>query len=70
VRHIEVKGVAGSVPKVLVTRKELRSAGEDLDWLLVVVTEALTSPSSHEYGPEAVRGRAVPLAYEVDLRGL
>jgi hypothetical protein len=67
VRHLEVKGVSGPVPKVLVTRNELRSAGQDLDWLLVVVTDALTSPSYHEYGPEAVRGLAVPLAYEVDL---
>jgi hypothetical protein len=67
-RHLEVKGVSGPVPKVLVTRNELRFAGEDLDWLLVVVTDVLTSPSSHEYGPEAVRRLAVPLAYEVDLR--
>jgi hypothetical protein len=66
-RHLEVKGVAGRVPQVLVTRDELRSAGEDLEWLLVVVTDALTSPTSHEYGPEAVRRLAVPLAYEVDL---
>lgn len=68
VRHIEVKGVAGSVPKVLITRNELRAAGEDLDWLLVVVTDALTGPRSREYGPEEVRRLAVPLAYELDLR--
>ncbi len=66
-RHVEVKGVAGSVPKVLVTRNELRAAGQDLDWLLVVVTDALTAPQLHEFGPERVRGLAVPLAYEVDL---
>ena len=67
VRHIEVKGVAGPVPKVLVTGNELRAAGHDLNWLLVVVTNALTSPSSHEYGPDEIRRLAVPLAYEVDL---
>ncbi|MEV7396690.1 DUF3883 domain-containing protein [Aeromicrobium sp. NPDC092404] len=69
VRHIEVKGVAGPNPKVLVTRNELRAAGHDLDWLLVVVTDALTGPRLHEYGPAQIRRLAVPLAYEVDLRG-
>ena len=67
VRHIEVKGVSGSVPKVLITRTELRAAGEDLNWQLVVVTEALTSPNVREYGPDAVRRLAIPLAYDVDL---
>jgi hypothetical protein len=66
-RHIEVKGVAGPVPKVLLTGNELRTAGEDLNWSLVVVTDALTSPRSHEYGPDEVRRLAVPLAYVVDL---
>ena len=67
VRHIEVKGVEGSFPKVLVTRNERRAAGEDLNWSLVVVTDALTSPIAREYGPDEVRRLAVPLAYEVDL---
>jgi hypothetical protein len=68
VRHLEVKGVAGPVPRVVVTRAELRAAGEDLDWSLVVVTDALTSPRSREYGPDEVRRLAVPLAYDVTLR--
>ncbi len=67
VRHIEVKGVAGPVPKILATRTELRAAGHDLDWLLVVVTDALTTPRLHEYGPDEVRRHAVPVAYEVNL---
>lgn len=66
-RHIEVKGVEGSVPQVLVTGSELRAAGEDLDWLLVVVTDALSSPKAYEYGPDEVRTLAVPLAYDVNL---
>jgi hypothetical protein len=67
VRHIEVKGVAGPVPRILVTGKELRAAGHDLDWTLVVVTNALTSPRAQEYGPDEVRRFAVPLAYDVTL---
>lgn len=66
-RHIEVKGVAGPEPKILVTRAELRAAGHDLEWSLVVVTDALTTPRLHEFGPEQIRRLAVPLAYEVDL---
>ena len=66
-RHVKVKGFAGPVSKVLFTGDELRAAGHDLNWSLVVVSDALTSPRSHEYGPDAVRRLAVPLAYEVDL---
>ena len=68
VRHLEVKGVSGPIPKILVTRSELRVAAQDLDWFLVVVTDALTSPIAREYGPEEVHRLARPLAYEVDLR--
>ena len=66
-RHISVKGVAGPDAKVLVAGSELRAAGHDLNWLLVVVTNALTSPDAREYGPDEVRRAAVPLAYQVDL---
>lgn len=66
-RHLAVKGVSEPVPRVLATRSELRAAGEDLDWQLVVVTDALTRPYPHEYGPDEVRRLAVPLAYDVTL---
>lgn len=69
VRHIEVKGVSGPIPKVLITQAELQAAGHDLDWVLSVVTNALTSPSAREYHPGDIRKFAVPLAYEADLRG-
>ncbi|WP_332665542.1 protein NO VEIN domain-containing protein [Aeromicrobium sp.] len=66
-RHIKVKGLSGPTAKVLFTGNELRAAGHDLNWSLVVVTNALTSPRSREYGPDEIRRLAVPLAYEVDL---
>ncbi|KAA1398198.1 DUF3883 domain-containing protein [Aeromicrobium ginsengisoli] len=69
VRHIEVKGVSGPIPKVLITQAELQAAGHDLDWVLSVVTNALTSPTAREYHPGDIRKFAVPLAYEADLRG-
>lgn len=66
-RHVKVKGFAGPVSKVIFTGEELRAAGQDLNWSLVVVTNAMTSPRSREYGPDAIRRLAVPLAYEVNL---
>ena len=66
-RHVKVKGCAGPESKVVFTGDELRAAGHDLNWSLVVVTNAMTNPTSQEYGPDAVRRLAVPLAYEVDL---
>jgi len=40
VRRVEVKGVAGDGPAVLLTRNEVRSAQEDDGWELAVVTQA------------------------------
>ena len=37
------------MPSVLLTRNELRTAETDPDWLLAVVTNALTDPTLVEY---------------------
>lgn len=66
-RHLEVKGVSSSMPSVLLTRNELRSAETDPDWLLAVVTNALTDPTLVEYAGEAVTAAADPTVYRVNL---
>lgn len=48
--HIEVTGVSSSLPSLLLTRNELRTAVQDDVWSLAIVTTALTNPpctSSH-----------------------
>jgi uncharacterized protein DUF3883 len=65
--HLEVKGVSSSMPSVLLTRNELRSAQIDPIWRLVVVTTALTSPAFSEFGADAVVAAADPTVYRVNL---
>ena len=52
--HLEVKGVSGTKPSVLLTRNEHATAGTDPAWRLAVVTQALTSPTLSEYAAEQV----------------
>ncbi|GGO85400.1 hypothetical protein GCM10011584_05280 [Nocardioides phosphati] len=66
-RHLEVKGVSSSLPSILLTRNELRSAGTDPDWLLAVVTNALTDPTLLEFERESVTAAANPTVYRVNL---
>jgi hypothetical protein len=66
-RHIEVKGVSGRKPSVLLTRNEVRTATDDPRWSLVVVTQALVAPVVHEFGRGAVTETAVPFVYRADL---
>lgn len=66
-RHLEVKGVSSSMPSVLLTRNELHTAETDPDWLLAVVTNALTTPTLMEYKREAVTAAADPTVYRVNL---
>ena len=46
---------------------ELRSAGTDPDWLLAVVTNALTDPTLLEFERESVTAAADPTVYRVNL---
>jgi len=66
-RHLEVKGVSSSMPSILLTRNELRAAETDPEWILAVVTSALTEPALAEYDRGAVTAAADPTVYRVNL---
>ena len=66
-RHVEVKGVSGQRPKVLLTRNEVAVAREDVLWSLLVVTQALVAPEVHEFSSAAVLDAAEPYVYVADL---
>jgi predicted RNA-binding protein with PUA-like domain len=57
---IEVKGVSGDKPKVLLTANELRAAKTKADWTLVVVTRALSDPTVIQVDAETVIEAALP----------
>ncbi len=65
--HLEVKGVSGSKPVVLLTRNEHATAGSDPLWRLAVVTQALTSPTLREYEAEYVVSTSAPHVFRVQL---
>lgn len=65
--HLEVKGVSGSKPTVLLTRNEHATAAADPSWRLTVVTQALTSPIFAEFTPEQVLAASTPHVFQVKL---
>ncbi|WP_180819274.1 protein NO VEIN domain-containing protein [Gordonia terrae] len=69
-RRVEVKGVAGRQPSILLTRNELRSAREDKYWELAIVTSALTEPTIAIFTAQDVTQRADGYVYQVDMRGV
>ncbi|MET7805024.1 protein NO VEIN domain-containing protein [Micromonospora chersina] len=68
VDRVEVKGVSGLIPQVLLTRNEERSAREDAGWRLAVVTRALVEPDLHFFDADTTVSRAKPFVFQVDLR--
>jgi Domain of unknown function (DUF3883) len=66
-RHVEVKGVFGRRPSVLLTRNEVNKAAGDPLWSLVVVTQALVAPVVHEFDRNAVVDAASPYVYRAEL---
>jgi hypothetical protein len=68
--HVEVKGVSGSKPTVLLTRNEHLTAGTDPAWHLAVVTQALTSPTLTEYTAGDVLASSTPHVFRVLLAEL
>lgn len=63
-RHVEVKGVGGGRPSILLTRHEYDTARSDAQWELIVVTAALEPlPRIWQYTPEVahVRSRSIYL---------
>lgn len=67
VARVEVKGVSGPKPSVLLTRNEHRSAAQDEGWVLAVVTNALRKPRVTIYTADQVRAAAETFVYTVDL---
>lgn len=65
--HVEVKGVSGSKPTVLLTRNEHAVARVDPLWRLAVVTQALTSPTLSEYTAANVLEGSTPHVFRVQL---
>jgi Domain of unknown function (DUF3883) len=65
--RVEVKGVSGPAPAVLLTRNEARAARHQDRWLLAIVTNALHEPRLHLVdGPTALQA-SEPFLYRVDL---
>lgn len=68
--HVEVKGVSGSLPIVLLTPNECRTAQGDDAWELAVVTQALGDhPVVTVYDADQVLRNAEPQTVRADLRG-
>jgi len=67
VQHLEVKGVSGVRPTILLTRNERDTAANDPSWLLVVVTQALTAPAVSRFDAAEVLGCCSPQLYRVAL---
>ncbi|OZF50453.1 protein NO VEIN domain-containing protein [Rhodococcus sp. 14-2470-1a] len=67
--HVEVKGVSGSRPIVLLTANEMRAAQSDSSWELATVTSALSdSPMVTVYSSEQTLRQASPHTVRVDFR--
>lgn len=67
VAKVEVKGVSGNRPIVLLTANEMRAAEEDADWVLAVVTRALSKPAVTEFTAAEALEAAAPYVYKADL---
>jgi DNA-binding transcriptional ArsR family regulator len=65
--HLEVKGVSGSKPTVLLTKNEYASATSDPHWRLLVVTQALTAPRMTPFEAQEVVASCRPHVYRVQL---
>lgn len=69
--HVEVKGVQGDLVSFIITAAEVRQAQKDSDFVLCVVTSALTdSPSLNLYDAESFVSdfELSPLSYRAVLR--
>ena len=65
--HLEVKGVLGTKPTILLTRNEHAKARTDPAWRLAVVTQALTSATFTEFAPEQVLAASAPHVFRTQL---
>jgi len=67
VARVEVKGVSGDKPIVLLTANEMNAAASADGWVLAVVTRALSGPRVTEFKPDQVLGAASPYIFKADL---
>ena len=67
VAKVEVKGLSGDRPMVLLTANEIRAAEEEADWVLAVVTRALSKPEVVEYTAQEILAAALPYVYRAKL---
>lgn len=67
---VEVKGVSGSRPIVLLTANELKAARKHSEWTLAVVTRALSDPRVVEYSAAQALHSAKPYVFKADLSDL
>lgn len=65
---VEVKGVSGNQPIVLLTANEIRAAREEPDWVLAVVTRALVdSREIWVFDSSEAVAAATPYVYRADM---
>ena len=67
VAKVEVKGLSGDRHVVLLTANELRAAKDEPDWVLAVVTRALSTPQVTEYTAQQALAAAQPYVFKADL---
>ena len=67
VARVEVKGVSGDRPVVLLTANEIRAAEEEPGWVLAMVTRALSTPQVTEHTADEALAVAEPYVYKADL---
>lgn len=67
-RLIEVKGVSGNQPRILLTRREHATAAGDERWELAVVTNALGTPQTRWFTGRQALTAAEPFVFQVTLR--
>ena len=65
--HLEVKGVSGVRPTVLLTRNEHACGSNDPYWKLAVVTQALTAPILTMFSAQQVIDSCSPHVYRARL---
>jgi hypothetical protein len=68
IRHIEVKGVSGNSPKILLTNNEMSKAVSNPNWELAIVTDALSAkPKLERFTAASVTSVGKPWVWQVDL---
>lgn len=67
-RHVEVKGVSGRKPSVLLTRNEVDTAATDPLRSLPVLTQALVAPVVHEFNRNQVTRTTSPYVYRAEMK--